>query len=299
MDINFEYYKVFYYVAKYGNLTKAAAAMRSSQPNITRIMKLLEESLQCRLLVREARGISLTEEGKRLYSHVEIAFNQLQNAQEEISAHASDGTGTIEIGATETALHLFLLDALQEFREIYPKVRMKIHNHTTLEILKSLAGGRLDVAVVTTPFDVSGQFVCDELTEFKEILVGSHQYSMLGSEKQDFDNLKPHPWVGLGTGTVTYEWYRDFFLENHIEIEPDTEAATSDLLIPLILGNMGIGFVPERMALSWLQERKLVRIPLNHEPPLRKICLVSDKGRGISAISAELQKYLKGRREYI
>ena len=45
MDINFEYYKIFYYVAKYENITKAATALGSSQPNVTRIMKLLESQL--------------------------------------------------------------------------------------------------------------------------------------------------------------------------------------------------------------------------------------------------------------
>ncbi len=74
MDINFEHYKIFYYVAKYENITKAATALGSNQPNVTRIMKLLESQLGCRLFVREPRGISLTKEGELLYSHVEIAY---------------------------------------------------------------------------------------------------------------------------------------------------------------------------------------------------------------------------------
>ena len=64
MDINFEYYKVFYYVAKYENITKAAVAIGSSQPNVTRIMKLLESQLGCSLFMRGARGISLTQRGE-------------------------------------------------------------------------------------------------------------------------------------------------------------------------------------------------------------------------------------------
>ena len=111
MDINFEYYKIFYYAAKYKNITKAAAAMGSSQPNVTRVIRLLESALQCRLFVREARGIALTEEGERLYAHVEIAVAQIQSAQEELMAAEPGSAGTVEIGATETALHLFLLDA--------------------------------------------------------------------------------------------------------------------------------------------------------------------------------------------
>ena len=66
MDINFEYYKIFYYVAKYKNMTKAAAALGSNQPNVTRVMKLLESQLDCQLFIREPRGISWTEQGERL-----------------------------------------------------------------------------------------------------------------------------------------------------------------------------------------------------------------------------------------
>ncbi len=68
MGINYEYFKIFYYVAKYKNITRAAAALGSNQPNVTRIMKLLEAELNCRLFLREARGIALTEEGQRLYT---------------------------------------------------------------------------------------------------------------------------------------------------------------------------------------------------------------------------------------
>lgn len=115
MDINFEYYKIFYYVAKYGNITKAATALGSNQPNVTRVMKLLEAQLHCRLFLREARGIRLTEEGELLYSHVEIAYRHLLNAQEEICGQDFQRGGTLEIGATETALHLFLLDTARDF----------------------------------------------------------------------------------------------------------------------------------------------------------------------------------------
>lgn len=53
MDISFEYYKIFYYVAKYENITKAAMVLKSSQPNVTRIIHILEDQLDCRLFLRE------------------------------------------------------------------------------------------------------------------------------------------------------------------------------------------------------------------------------------------------------
>lgn len=292
MDINFEYYKIFYYVAKYKNITRAAAALGSNQPNVTRVMKLLEEGLHCKLLVREARGVMLTEEGEKLYAHVEIAFHQLLKAQEEIGFQILDGTGTVEIGATETALHLFLLDVLRTFKEAYPKVRIKIHNHTTPQILRSLAYGKLDLAVITTPFEASGQLVSKRLTGFREILVGGAQYEKACGVPWDLQDLTKYPWVGIGAGTATCELYREYFFRQNVNIEPDTEVATSDLLIPLIRAGMGIGFVPERMAQPYLEEGELVQIPLTCELPKREIGLVYDSGRGKSAAAEGLRKYL-------
>ena len=84
MDISFEYYKIFYYVAKYENITKAAMVLKSSQPNVTRIIHILEDQLDCRLFLREPRGLRLTEEGKRLYAHVAIACQHLLDAEAEL-----------------------------------------------------------------------------------------------------------------------------------------------------------------------------------------------------------------------
>ena len=66
MNVNFEYYKIFYYVAKYQNFTKAAHALNNSQPNITRAMNCLEDEVNCRLFIRTNRGVCLTPEGERL-----------------------------------------------------------------------------------------------------------------------------------------------------------------------------------------------------------------------------------------
>ena len=293
MDINFEYYKIFYYVAKYGNITKAATALGSSQPNITRVMKLLESQLHCRLFVREARGISLTEEGERLYSHVEIAYRHLLNAQEEICGPDFQRGGTLEIGATETALHLFLLDALRNFKTEHPAVKVKIHNHTTPEILKQLIGGKLDFAVVTTPFEAPKTISCEKLLDFEEILVGGIQYETLCETPLELKDIKKYPYVGLGRESATYQLYRNFFIEHKVDLEPDMEAATSDLMLPLLTNNFGIGFVPEALALPFLKEKKLVHIRIDCDVPGRSIQLVMDKGRGKSLAADGFYKYLK------
>lgn len=295
MDINFEYYKIFYYAAKYRNMTKAAAALGSNQPNVTRIMKLLETQLGCRLFIREARGISLTEEGERLFSHVEIAYQHLLNAQKEISRQDSLGGGTVEIGATETAIHLFLLDALRDFKEEYPGVRIKIHNHATPETMRQLISGKLDFAVVTTPFEMPKTVSCEKVLDFEDILVGGMEYRHLCGKSLSLEDFIQYSWIGLGRGSATYELYRNFLIENKIDREPDMEVASSDLMLPLVEGNLGIGFVPKRQVLPLLEEKRLVRIPVSFRIPGRSIRIVADKGRGRGLAADTFYRYLKNR----
>ncbi len=292
MDINFEYYKIFYYVAKYGSMTKAAAALRSNQPNVTRIMKLLEAQLNCRLIVREARGISLTEEGRRLYAHVEVAYRHLTGAQEEICGQDARRSGTVDIGATETALHLFLLEAMHGFKAEYPAIRIRIHNHTTPETLGQLAAGKQDFAVVTTPFEVPENLHREKVLDFREVLVAGRQYGNLAKMSPKLRDIRDYPWVGLGRGTATYELYQDFFIRHHVDMDLDMEVATSDLMLPLIENNFGIGFVAEGLALPLLKEGRLVRIPVEEELPGRSIQIVSDGGRGRSPAADTFYRYL-------
>lgn len=293
MDVNFEYYKIFYYVAKYGNITKAAAALDSNQPNVSRIIKLLETQLNCRLIIREPRGIRLTETGEQLYSHVEVAYRHLLEAQEEICGHPSSKEGTVEIGATETALHLFLFDILHGFKTEYPAIKIKIHNHTTHETIKQLLNGKLDFALITTPFAAPKTLRSEKMLDFHEILVGGTEYSSLCHTAMKLKDMKNYPWIGLERGTVTYELYSDFFLRHNTELSLDMEVASSGLMLPLIANNLGIGFVPGQLAQPLLQKGTLVQVQIDCEIPKRQIQLASDRGRGKSFAADTFYHYLK------
>ena len=107
MDVNFEYYKIFYYVAKYHNFTKAAQALNNSQPNITRAMNCLEQQLNTTLFIRTNRGVQLTPEGERLYTCAKC--NGAVSGSREDWQTAPDYPGSVAIGASET-VNIFLLE---------------------------------------------------------------------------------------------------------------------------------------------------------------------------------------------
>lgn len=297
MSVNFEYYKIFYYVAKYQNITKAACVLKNSQPNVSRTIRLLESQLNCQLFIREPRGLRLTQCGERLYSHVEIACQHLLNAEEELNFMETDCKGTVEIGVTETALHLFLLQTLYDFKLNYPEIKIKIKNDPTPELLKALMNGEIDFAVLTTPFTPSKRLHCEKILEFHETLAGGTEYSKVATRKMTLDEICAYPLIGLSKGTATYEFYKTVFLKQHLDYRPDMEVATSDLMLPLLQNNLGIGFVAEALAAPLFQKNCLVKIDLDLELPVREVQIASEKGRGKSRATDTFYKYLKTRKE--
>ena len=80
MNINFEYYKVFYVIAKNKNITKAANELNISQPAISRMLKTMEEQLNIKLFIRKTKGVMLTQEGNELYNLISNEINNIINA---------------------------------------------------------------------------------------------------------------------------------------------------------------------------------------------------------------------------
>ena len=95
MNSNFEYYKVFYYVAKYENLTKASSVLKTSQPAVTRTIHNLENELGCRLFTRSKSGMKLTPEGRTFYSYVSAGCAQFFKGENDLSNLISLENGTI------------------------------------------------------------------------------------------------------------------------------------------------------------------------------------------------------------
>lgn len=297
LNTNYEYYRIFYYAAKYGSFTKAAHVLCSNQPNVTRSMNKLEQQLGCTLFLRNRHGISLTPEGSRLYDHVGIALEQLQAGEEELAESSSLRSGIISIGASETALNIFLLNQLSRFHKKHPGIRLRISNFSTPQAISALHQGSVDLAVVTTPTGIKKDLCETRLACFEEILIGGQEFSALAGKPLPFSELTNYPLIMLAKGTMTYAYYSQLFLQEGIVLEADTEVAAADQLLPLALGNLGLAFIPEPLAHQALAHGKAVRIPLEYAPIRRHVVLLKDQCHALGIAGRELEKFLRSEAE--
>ena len=292
MEITYDYYRIFYYVAKYKSFSKAATILMSSQPNISRFMSNLESQLGCKLFIRSNRGVTLTLEGQKLYHHVSIAFQHLQAAEMELAQDRSLEHGILTLSASEIALHLLLLPVLSKFHQTYPGIRLRISNHSTPQAIQAVKNGEVDFAVVTTPTGAEGELKKVDLMSFNEILVGGKTFTALASRTLSLQELDAYPLIMLGNESMSRLFYRQFFLEHSADLKPDIEAATTDQMMTLVKSELGLAFVPEPMARSSLRRRSIVQLTLREEIPQRSVSLIYDRHRPLNTAAREFQKQL-------
>ena len=294
MYVDWEYYKIFYYVAKYQNFTKAARVLGSNQPNITPTMYTLEAQLHCVLFIRSNRGVTLTPEGETLYARIASAAVQIQDAEAELSASTTLTHGTISISATETALNIYLSERLREFHAHYPGIRLRLSNHSTPQAVQAVKNGEVDFAVVTTPAETDSELKTVPLMPFNEILVAGKSFAALADRTLALQELADYPLIMLGSESMSRAFYRQFFLEHNAALHPDTEAATTDQMLTLVRSELGLAFMPEPMARGSLHRGRIVQLHLREEIPPRSVCLVYDRHRPLNTAAREFQRLLLG-----
>ena len=292
MDVNFEYYRIFYYVAKYRNFTKAAHALHNSQPNITRAMNCLELEIHCTLFIRTNRGVRLTEEGEKLFRHVSAAMMQILAAEEELTESAELEKGCVSISVSEIALNIFLLEKLKKFHMAYPKVQLKLYNHSTPQAIHSVQSGEADFAVITTPTVTDKTLKATRLCEFQEILIAGNTFQVLAEQKLSLQDLLQFPLICMEKNTITRQFYQKLFLEHGLSLEPSIETATANQILPLVKHELGLAFLPKAMAKEAIAHREILCIPLKDKIPKRSVSMIYD-ARGPRSVAAQtFQKIL-------
>lgn len=206
MYINYEYYRVFYYAAQCGNLTKAAALLQNSQPNLTRAIKTLEAELGCTLFSRTNRGLILTPEGEALYRHIRVAFAEIEAGEAAVTQSRTLERGSVFLAASEGALRCLLLPVLREFRARHPGVHLRISNHSTPQAVAALHETTADFAVVTTPAALSPSLTQTRVRPIQEVPVCAPEFSVLLDRTVTLADLAAHPLITLGAGTTSHDF---------------------------------------------------------------------------------------------
>lgn len=249
MDINLEYYKIFYYVGKQKSITLAAEELAISQPAVSQAVRHLEEALGSPLFVRTSKGVRLTTEGEVLYSYIKRGYETIRLGEKKFLEMLDLEEGELCIGASDMTLQFYLLEYLERFHEKYPKIRVTVKNAPTPETLKMLQEGVIDFGVISTPIQRRMDFKFRKVRDIQDIFVAGKKFAYLADRKLNYKDLETLPVMCLEGNTSTRAYVEGFLRENGVHLQPEFELATSDMLIRFAMRGLwdcrsGGGFCP-------------------------------------------------------
>ena len=290
MDINYELYKVFYFVASTLSFSEASKQLFISQSAVSQSIKALEKKLDQTLFIRSTKKVQLTPEGEILLRHVEPAINLIKRGEAQIIDSASTG-GQIRIGASDTICRYFLVPYLERFHKEFPNTHIKVMNQTSLKCVDLLETGQVDLIVTNYPNTNLGSFsAVKKIKDFKDVFIANDDFKELRGKKLSLKELSNYPILMLDRKCTTSEFLHNLFQQNQLDLVPEIELSSNDLLIDLARIGLGIAFIPD-YCLPSLDD--LFIVETEQELPTRQLVVAHNDHVPASKAPTEFLKYFE------
>lgn len=276
MAIRLELYRVFRTVAEKGNISAAAQELYISQSAVSQSIKQLENQLDARLFSRGTRGVVLTSEGEMLLDYVTKGLGLIESGEKKLSQVQDLQTGTLSIGASDTITKTYLLRKLEAFHKEYPRIILKIVNGTSQMCLDNLHAGLVDIAFASgNPGKES--YDTRHLMDTHTVFVASPDYSCDFDKVYTMEEIAAFPLILLEKKAGSRLFVDSFFKDHGVEITPEFELGTHNLLTSIARIGLGVACVTEEFARSGLDRGIIRTLKTDFQIPTREMVMCTLK----------------------
>ncbi len=291
MDINYELYKVFYHVASTLSFSEASKQLFISQSAVSQSIKTLERKLDQTLFIRSTKHVQLTPEGEILLRHIEPAMHFIRRGEAQLLDAAATG-GQIRIGASDTICRYFLVPYLERFHRDFPSAHIKVINQTSIKCVELLETGQVDLIVTNYPNQyLSNVSSIKKIRTFKDVFIANKSFEQLKGQKLSYEQLSKYPILMLDKRSTTSEFLHRLFQQHHLDLVPEIELTSNDLLIDLARIGLGIAFIPD----FCIQEPNddLFIVETEEELPTRELVIAHNEQIPLTKASEEFLNYFE------
>lgn len=295
MEIDFEAYRLFCTVAECQSFSKAAEKLYISQPAVTQAIRKLEESLKGKLFFRTAKGVSLTDEGNRLYKYIKASVETMNNAENKFSQYINLEEGDINIRTGSALGNIMIYDAIIEFSKKYPKIKINIAGGYVKDSIEALSKGEVDLVAVNLPFETEKANV--QIISCKEIedcfYVSKEYYKQIKSKKQIMELLKTEI-ISPAEKSTTGKILKQFCEDHKIEYIPKMIVTSTNARKHFTLKGLGIGFGIKNNIKQELESGELVELKIIDKPIIRNVGIAVLKDEMLNNATMKLMEIIKG-----
>lgn len=291
--INLELYRVFYEVALASNITKASINLRISQPAVTKHIKNLEDVIGESLFIRNKKGVILTEAGMKLFIKVKQALLLISEAEKEVKDIKELESGTIKIGTSTTIAKKYLLKYIEAFHKKYPKVIIEISTDPTIELIKSLKIGMIDLVIAKLPLVKDSELEFSNIGKLNSVFIVNKDYIDLTKKKLNINDILSYPILLQKEPSNSRELIDKYCLYNNIAFNTAMNIASSNLLVDFVKIGYGIGIATKEYISDELSRKELFVLDIEPKLDSTFLTIISLKNNVLSSSSKKFIDFIK------
>jgi LysR family cys regulon transcriptional activator len=246
------------------NLTAAAAKLHTTQPAVSKQLKLLEEELGVSIFVRNGRAFTkITPAGERVVLYALRLLREAQNIKGVSQEFKDEGHGALSIGTTHTQARYVLPPVIREFREKYPDVQFHLHQGASEHLAEMAELDRIDFAIATGSQDLFRKYVLLPCYQWHRRIIVPANHPLASVSKPQLEELAAYPLVTYVFSFTGPSSLQETFAAAGLQPRVALTARDSDVIKTYVRLGLGVGIVAA-IALDPKNDADLVSIEAAH-----------------------------------
>ncbi|MDX9801585.1 MAG: LysR family transcriptional regulator [Spirochaetia bacterium] len=276
--MNLNYLKTFYYSAKLGSLTNAAAFLDITQPAATRQLQELQGNLELVLFDKTGKKMVLTDVGYILYNIAEKIMELDKEIDKNIKDYQNQKSGNIKIITTEGFGNYYLPEMIVLFKKMYPDVVITIDIDTPSNIPDEISRMKYDIGFTDNPSAGNDTVLTKILDDYFFLVTNS------GNELSELiyftaDDLSSLNLVTMGKGSIERVLIDEYLLQNEITVNIVCEVSSYHSLKNYVKNNIGVAIAPKHVLNDEITSGNLVAVPERDKSIKNNYYLINHKDK--------------------
>lgn len=246
------------------NITAAARALHTSQPGISKQIRLLEEELGFQIFERDGRNITrITAPGQEVVEHARRLMEEAENIRRLSADFRDENRGSMSIATTHTQARYVLPPVIKQFRDKYPAVDLHLHQGTSEQIADLAAANRVDFSIATGSDDLFPSLALMPCFRWHRDIVVPRDHPLAAVRKPTLRQISEYPIVTYVFSFTGRSSLTELFERDGLTPDVALTARDSDVIKTYVRLGLGVGIVAS-MAYDEEEDRDLVALDGSH-----------------------------------
>ena len=291
--MNLNQLEYFVHTAEMGSLSKAAIVLNIAQSALSRQIRLLEADLQVTLLLRNGRGVVLTEAGKRLFDHSIAILQLVSRVKDDIDATRDEPVGRIVVGLPPTMGRMLTLPLVEGFKRVLPKARLAIVEGLSTHLAEWVSTGRVDIGLLHNPESQPSLEIIPIVQE-PLVLVSPADSKFEKKATVNFEELTNYPLIMPERAHAIRKLIETQAALTGLKLQIVWEISSVRSILDLVRAGHGHAVLSRNAIASEQQPEAFVLRPLAQPQLMSTLCLAISAHKPITPLTRHVMELMRG-----